>query len=113
MQANMEIEDPIVEEYNGHIVDLWPRVVWLPSWALTFKDVCNNIVGPSLRNGFISQHSTLLIFSDHLILENIHLDGTLILISIPEAHVRLTFLLSFFQLIDNPCVSYSKNTFVY
>jgi UDP-sugar pyrophosphorylase len=91
MQATMEIEDPIVEEYNGHIVDLWPRVVWLPSWALTFKDVCNNIVGPSLRNGFISQHSTLLSFSDHLILDNIHLDGTLILISIPEAHVRFYF----------------------
>ncbi len=37
--AGARIEGPEPREFNGLSVDLWPRVSWSPSFALTFSDL--------------------------------------------------------------------------
>ena len=83
----MEIEDPKQEVYNGQEVEVWPRIVWSPSWALTFAEVCKKLSGLIK----ISQRSTLVIDGRDISLKDVTLDGTLVLRSNPDAQVR-TFL---------------------
>lgn len=83
-QAGAQIEDPKQEVFNGQTVEVWPRVIWSPKWALTFADVCKKLTGPLQ----ISQRSTLVLDGAHISLENVSLDGALVLRAIPEAEVR-------------------------
>lgn len=83
-QAGAQIEDPQQEVFNGQKVDVWPRVIWSPRWALTFADVCKKLSG-SLH---ISQRSTLILDGAQILLEDVSLDGTLVLHAIPETEVR-------------------------
>ena len=96
----MEIEDPKQEVYNGQEVEVWPRIVWSPSWALTFAEVCKKLSG-SIK---ISQRSTLVIDGRDISLKDVTLDGTLVLRSNPDAQVRTIFEPSFLsiQFVETP-----------
>ena len=96
----MDIEDPKQEVYNGQEVEVWPRIVWSPSWALTFAEVCKKLSG-SIK---ISQRSTLVIDGRDISLKDVTLDGTLVLRSNPDAQVRTIFEPSFLsiQFVETP-----------
>jgi hypothetical protein len=63
---------------------VWPRVIWSPKWALTYADVCKQVKGQL----HISQRSTLVLDGAHITLEDVSVDGTLLLRGIPESEVR-------------------------
>ncbi len=77
------ISEPKHEVYNGQTVEVWPRIVWSPSWAITFTEVCEKLSRPMC----ISQRSTLVLNGKHITLEDISLDGTILVHSIPNAQV--------------------------
>ncbi|KAG0569063.1 hypothetical protein KC19_6G063000 [Ceratodon purpureus] len=85
-KAGAQIEDPKQEVFNGQSVEVWPRVIWSPKWALTFADVCKNLSG-QLQ---ISQRSTLVLNGAHIQLEDVTVDGTLLLCGIPESEAKLS-----------------------
>ncbi|KAG6542802.1 hypothetical protein Mapa_015706 [Marchantia paleacea] len=72
-KAGVNIEGPKIEIYNGQEVEVWPRLVWSPKWALTFCDVKRKVKGLCQ----ISQKSTLVLDGDNVTLENLVLDGAL------------------------------------
>jgi hypothetical protein len=77
------ISEPKHAVYNGQTVEVWPRIVWSPSWAITFAEVCEKLSRPMC----ISQRSTLVLNGKHITLEDISLDGTILVHSIPKAQV--------------------------
>lgn len=86
-KAGAEIEDPDrFQVFNGQKVEVWPRVVWSPTWALTFADVCKNLTG-TLK---ISRHSCLVLDGARITLENVSLRGALRLQAFPGAEVKLS-----------------------
>ncbi|KAF6133923.1 hypothetical protein GIB67_040687 [Kingdonia uniflora] len=76
-EADCKIADPVIEEFNGQEVEVWPRIVWEPKWALTFADVKEKVHG----HCSISQRSTLVIKGRNVAIEDLTLDGTLIISS--------------------------------
>ncbi|KAF6151653.1 hypothetical protein GIB67_004920 [Kingdonia uniflora] len=58
-------------------VEVWPRIVWEPKWALTFADVKEKVHG----HCSISQRSTLVIKGHNVAIEDLTLDGALIISS--------------------------------
>ncbi|KAF6153204.1 hypothetical protein GIB67_016683 [Kingdonia uniflora] len=58
-------------------VEVWPRIVWEPKWALTFTDVKEKVHG----HCSISQRSTLVIKGHNVANEDLTLDGALIISS--------------------------------
>jgi UDP-sugar pyrophosphorylase len=83
MQAGVKIEAPKVEIFNGQEVEVWPRIVWNPEWGLTFADVKRKLSGISS----VSQGSTLVIHGKHILLDNLNLDGALIVRAVDSAEV--------------------------
>lgn len=67
-------------------VEVWPRVVWAPKWAVTFADVVEKVRGG--RNK-ISQESTLLLDGESIFLEGLDLDGALKMSALDDAKVKL------------------------
>lgn len=82
-QAGAQIADPVVDTFNGQEVEVWPRITWSPRWGLTFKDVKEKVRG----NSSISQRSAFVINGRNIFLEDLSLDGTLIVNSVDEAEV--------------------------
>ncbi|KAF6137070.1 hypothetical protein GIB67_030834 [Kingdonia uniflora] len=76
-EAGCKIADPVIEEFNGQEVEVWPRIVWEPKWALTFADVKEKVHG----HCSISQRSTLVIKGHNVAIEDLTLDGALIISS--------------------------------
>lgn len=62
---------------------MWSRVVWKPKWAVIFSDVKNKVKG----DNFVSQRSTLVIKGQSILIEDLSLDGALIIDSVDEAEV--------------------------
>ncbi|KAF8644346.1 hypothetical protein HU200_066491 [Digitaria exilis] len=85
-KAGAQIADPVVDTFNGQEVEVWPRITWSPRWGLTFKDVKEKVRG----NSSISQRSTFVINGRNIFLEDLSLDGTLIVNSVDEAEVKVT-----------------------
>ena len=85
-QAGAQIDDPVVDTFNGQEVEVWPRITWSPRWGLTFKNVKEKVRGDSS----ISQRSALAINGRNIILEGLSLDGTLIINAVEEAEVLST-----------------------
>lgn len=75
MKAGASIEGPRLQTLNGQEVEIWPHIVWSPKWALTFSDVKAKLKGGCR----ISQTSTLVLDGENIVLENLELDGTLII----------------------------------
>ncbi|XP_028757612.1 UDP-sugar pyrophosphorylase [Neltuma alba] len=84
-KAGVKIPDPVLQVFNGQEVEVWPRIVWKPKWGLTFCQIKNKISG----NSSISQRSTLAIKGQNIFLENLSLDGTLIIDAVDDAEVKI------------------------
>ncbi|KAK9072628.1 hypothetical protein SSX86_009063 [Deinandra increscens subsp. villosa] len=82
-KAGVKIDDPVSEVFNGQEVEVWPRVVWNPKWAVTFADVKSKVSG----SNFVSQKSTLVIKGSNVTIQDLSLDGTLVINSVDDAEV--------------------------
>ncbi|KNA12672.1 hypothetical protein SOVF_123710 [Spinacia oleracea] len=84
-KAGVQIGDPIMHVFNGQEVEVWPRIVWKPKWALTFSDVKRKIGG----NCSVSQKSTMVLKGRNILVEGLSLDGALVVDSIDNAEVKV------------------------
>ena len=82
-QAGVQISDPVIDVFNGQEVEVWPRIVWKPKWAITFSDVKRKIEGSCS----ISQKSTMLIKGRNIVINNLSLDGALVVDAVDDAEV--------------------------
>ncbi|KAE8701789.1 UDP-sugar pyrophosphorylase [Hibiscus syriacus] len=84
-KAGVQLEDPVKQVFNGQEVEVWPRITWKPIWGLTFADIKSNVCGSCS----ISQRSTLALKGRNILLENLSLDGALIINSVDGAKVKV------------------------
>ncbi|CAN1234598.1 UDP-sugar pyrophosphorylase [Linum perenne] len=84
-KAGVQVEDPVKDEFNGQEVEVWPRIVWKPKWGLTFTDIKKKVTGTSS----ISRNSTLALKGRNILIENLSLDGALVIESRDEAEVKV------------------------
>ncbi|GAB2263577.1 hypothetical protein Droror1_Dr00025711 [Drosera rotundifolia] len=84
-KAGVIVDDPVPGVFNGQEVEIWPRITWRPKWALTFSDVQGKISGSCS----ISQQSTLVIKGSNIFLEDLSLDGALVVHSVDVAVVTV------------------------
>ncbi|KAK4276699.1 hypothetical protein QN277_014818 [Acacia crassicarpa] len=84
-KVGVKVPDPMLQVFNGQEVEVWPRIVWKPKWGLTFSQIKSKISG----NSSISQRSTLAIKGQNIFLENLSLDGTLIVDAVDDAEVKV------------------------
>ena len=82
-QAGVQVADPVVQVFNGQEVEVWPRITWKPKWGLTFSQIKRKVSG----NSSISQGSTLAIKGQNIFIENLSLDGALIIDAVDDAEV--------------------------
>lgn len=69
--------------FNGQEVEVWPRITWKPKWALIFSDVKTKVSGSCS----ISQRSTVVVNGRNVFLQDLTLDGALVINSVDEAKV--------------------------
>lgn len=74
-KAGVKIDDPITDVFNEQEVEVWPRITWQPKWGVSFTDITSKIKG----NNTISQKSTLVIKGSKVCLEDLSLNGTLVI----------------------------------
>eukprot|EP01018_Ginkgo_biloba_P019980 Gb_41797 [translate_table: standard] len=84
-KVGAKIEDPKMEIFNGQEVEVWPRIVWSPKWAMTFADVKKKMIGSCE----ISQKSTFAIKGANVYMGNLFLDGALTIDATDNAEVKL------------------------
>ena len=72
-----------MQVFNGQEVEVWPRIAWKPKWGLTFSQIKNKVSG----NCSISQKSTLAIKGQNIFIDNLSLDGALIVDAADDAKV--------------------------
>ncbi|KAK9061568.1 hypothetical protein SSX86_018750 [Deinandra increscens subsp. villosa] len=84
-KAGVEVDDPVTQVFNGQEVEVWSRIVWKPKWAVTFSDVKSKVTG----NNSVSQKSTLVIKGRDIFIEDLSLDGALIVDSVDDAEVKV------------------------
>ena len=84
-QAGVEVADPVLKVFNGQEVEVWPFITWKPKWALSFADVKNKVHGSCS----ISQRSTMAIKGRNVFVEDLSLDGALLIDAIDGAEVRI------------------------
>lgn len=82
-QAGTKVADPALGVFNGQEVEVWPCIIWKPKWALTFVDVKSKVNG----NCFISQRSTMSIKGRRVFVEDLSLDGAVLIDSTDDAEV--------------------------
>ncbi|KAI5669415.1 hypothetical protein M9H77_19268 [Catharanthus roseus] len=73
-KAGVEVSDPVMDEFNQQEVEVWPRIEWKPKWAVTFAGVKSKVSGKNA----ITQKSTLAIKGRNIFIEDLLLDGALI-----------------------------------
>ncbi|KAL4576990.1 hypothetical protein LXL04_013091 [Taraxacum kok-saghyz] len=84
-KAGVKIDDPVTQVFNGQEVEVWSRIVWKPKWAVTFSDIKNKVK----ENNSVSQKSTLVIKGSNVVIEDLKLNGALIVDSVDEAEVKV------------------------
>ncbi|XP_074280202.1 UDP-sugar pyrophosphorylase [Silene latifolia] len=84
-KVGVQVADPVMQVFNGQEVEVWPRIVWKPKWALTYSDVKRKISGSCS----VSQKSTMVIKGRNVFIEGLALDGALLVDSIDEAEVKV------------------------
>jgi len=72
-----------LQVFNGQEVEVWPRITWKPKWGLTFSRIKSKVSG----NNSISQRSTLAIKGKNIFIQNLSLDGALIIDAVDDAEV--------------------------
>ncbi|MED6123477.1 universal stress protein [Stylosanthes scabra] len=83
-QAGVQVADPVVQVLNGQEVEVWPRITWKPKWGLTYSRIKSKVRGQNS----ISQRSTLAIKGQNIFIENLSLDGALIVDAVDGAEVN-------------------------
>ncbi|XP_057727491.1 UDP-sugar pyrophosphorylase 1 [Arachis stenosperma] len=83
-QVGVQVADPVVQVLNGQEVEVWPRITWKPKWGLTYSRIKSKVRGKSS----ISQRSTLAIKGQNIFIENLSLDGALIIDAVDNAEVN-------------------------
>lgn len=84
-KAGVKVDDPVLQVFNGQEMEVWSRVTWNPKWAITFADVRSKVSG----SGSISQKSTLVINGRNIFLEDLSLDGALVVNVVDDAEVKV------------------------
>ncbi|KAK4490144.1 hypothetical protein RD792_000801 [Penstemon davidsonii] len=84
-KAGVKVADPVNHVFNGQEVEVFPRIVWKPKWGLTFSDIRSKVKG----NCSITQRSTIAIKGRNIYLEDLALDGALVLDAIDDAEVKV------------------------
>ncbi|GMI82946.1 UDP-sugar pyrophosphorylase [Hibiscus trionum] len=84
-KAGVQLEDPVKQVFNGQEVEVWPRITWKPKWGLTFAEIKSKVNGSCS----ITQRSTLALKGRSILLENLSLDGALIINSVDGAKVKV------------------------
>ncbi|KAL1833704.1 hypothetical protein ACET3Z_003355 [Daucus carota] len=84
-KAGVKVDDPVSQVFNGQEVEVWPRVTWKPDWALTFAEIKNKVSGKCS----ISQKSTMVINGRNIFVEDLSLDGALVIGCIDDAEVKV------------------------
>ncbi|KAI9201403.1 hypothetical protein LWI28_022961 [Acer negundo] len=84
-KAGVQVDDPVQQVFNGQEVEVWPRIAWKPKWGLTFSEIKNKVGGSCS----ISQKSTMVIKGRNVSLQDLSLDGTLIVDSVDGAEVKV------------------------
>ncbi|KAF2291319.1 hypothetical protein GH714_022844 [Hevea brasiliensis] len=80
-----KVDDPVQQVFNGQEVEVWPCITWNPKWGLTFSEVKSKVSGSCS----ISQRSVMAIKGVNVFLEDLSLDGALVIKSVDEAEVRI------------------------
>ena len=62
---------------------MWPRIAWKPKWGLTFAEVKRKVSGSCA----FSQRSSMAIKGRNIFLEDLSLDGALLIEAIDDAEV--------------------------
>ncbi|KAK2659408.1 hypothetical protein Ddye_005941 [Dipteronia dyeriana] len=84
-KAGVQVDDPVQQVFNGQEVEVWPRIAWKPKWGLTLSEIKNKVGGSCS----ISQKSTMVIKGRNVSLQDLSLDGTLIVDSVDGAKVKV------------------------
>ncbi|KAI3941399.1 hypothetical protein MKW92_022209 [Papaver armeniacum] len=84
-KAGVKVADPLTATFNGQEVEVWPRITWKPKWAMTFAEVRSKVSG----NCSISQNSTMAIKGRNVFVEDLSLDGALIVNAVDNAEVKV------------------------
>lgn len=64
-------------------MEVWPRITWKPKWGLTFAEIKRKVTGSCS----ISQKSTIVINGRDIYIEDLSLDGALVINSVDDAEV--------------------------
>ncbi|KAG2665872.1 hypothetical protein I3843_15G026000 [Carya illinoinensis] len=83
--AGAQVADPVLQVFNGQEVEVWPRTTWKPKWGLTFAEIKRKVCGSCT----ISQRSTMVIKGRDVILEDLSLDGALLIDAVDDAKVKV------------------------
>ncbi|KAK6131485.1 hypothetical protein DH2020_034771 [Rehmannia glutinosa] len=84
-KAGVKVDDPVQQVFNGQEVDVWPRIVWKPKWGLTYSDIKSKVSG----NCSITGNSTITIKGQSIYLEDLALDGALVIDAVDGAEVKV------------------------
>ncbi|GLT77929.1 hypothetical protein SLA2020_494830 [Shorea laevis] len=84
-KAGATVDDPVQQVFNGQEVEVWPRITWKPKWGLTFAEIKSKVS----ENCAISQKSTMVIRGRNVFLEDLSLDGALVINSVDDAEVQV------------------------
>ncbi|XP_040996824.1 UDP-sugar pyrophosphorylase-like [Juglans microcarpa x Juglans regia] len=84
-KAGAQVADPVVQVFNGQEVEVWPRTTWKPKWGLTFAEIKRKVCGSCT----ISQRSTMVIKGRDVFLEDLSLDGALLIDAVDDAKVKV------------------------
>ncbi|XWS15182.1 hypothetical protein CRYUN_Cryun35bG0072400 [Craigia yunnanensis] len=84
-KAGVQVEDPVQQVFNGQEMQVWPHVTWKPKWGLTFAAIKSKVSGSCS----ISQKSTMALKGRDIFLEDLSLDGALIISSVDGAEVKV------------------------
>ncbi|KAK7861214.1 udp-sugar pyrophosphorylase 1 [Quercus suber] len=84
-KVGVQVADPVVQVFNGQEVEVWPRITWKPKWGLTFAEIKRKVCGSST----ISQRSTMVIKGRNVFLEDLSVDGALLIDAVDDAEVKV------------------------
>nr|POF21804.1 udp-sugar pyrophosphorylase [Quercus suber] len=91
-KVGVQIANPVVQVFNGQEVEVWPRITWKPKLGLMFAEIKRKVCGSST----ISQRSTMVIKGRNVFLEDLSLDGALLIDAVEDAEVSGCVLLFFY-----------------
>ncbi|EEF42085.1 UDP-sugar pyrophosphorylase [Ricinus communis] len=84
-KVGVQVDEPVQQVFNGQEVEVWPRITWKPKWGLTFSDVKSKVSGSCS----VSQRSTMAIKGRNIFVEDLSLDGAVVIESVDEAEVKV------------------------